>query len=93
MKNIDYHRSAAFFKLFSNENRLRIIMALFSESKTVGQITDQTGLSQSLVSQQLKLLKLQAVLSSERSGKTVTYQISDLHIRHLLQDVFSHLSE
>lgn len=93
MNNMDLQKSANFFRLFGNENRLRILMALFSEAKTVSQIVDLTDLSQSLVSQQLKLLKSSAVLSSEKSGKTVIYRISDHHILHLMQDVFDHLTE
>lgn len=93
MNVINFEKSANFFRLFGNENRLRILMTLFFEEKTVSQIVELTNLSQSLVSQQLKLLKSSAVLSSEKSGKTVIYRISDEHILHLMQDVFDHLTE
>ena len=60
---------------------------------TVNEIVQQTELSQSLVSQQLKLLKSALILTNEKQGKTVTYCLYDRHILHLLKDVAEHLNE
>ena len=60
---------------------------------TVNEIVQQTELSQSLVSQQLKLLKSARILTNEKQGKTVTYCLYDRHILHLLKDVAEHLNE
>ncbi|RZI48813.1 ArsR/SmtB family transcription factor [Lactococcus kimchii] len=84
---------AEFFKLFSNDGRLKIITSLADKALTVSEIVDATQLSQSLVSQQLKLLKAARILTSEKQGKSVTYSIYDRHILHLLKDVAEHLSE
>lgn len=84
---------ADFFKLFSNEGRLKIISNLASDNLTVNEIVQQTELSQSLVSQQLKLLKSARILTNEKQGKTVTYCLYDRHILHLLKDVAEHLNE
>lgn len=84
---------AEFFKLFSNEGRLKIIATLAMENLTVNEIVEKTKLSQSLVSQQLKLLKNARILTSEKHGKSVIYSIYDRHILHLLKDVAEHLAE
>lgn len=93
MKEQDFKETAAFFKLFSNENRLKIIDSLSKQSLSVSEIVEETGLSQSLVSQQLKIMKDARVLENEKRGKSVNYSIKDNHILHLCQDVFEHLSE
>ncbi|MCL2112537.1 ArsR/SmtB family transcription factor [Lactococcus protaetiae] len=89
----NYNDIAEFFKLFSNEGRLKIISTLATSDSTVNEIVEKSGLSQSLVSQQLKLLKNARILTSEKRGKTVTYSIYDRHILHLLKDVSEHLGE
>lgn len=82
---------ADYFKLFSNDGRLKIISSLATDNLTVNEIVEKTQLSQSLVSQQLKLLKNARILTNEKIGKTVTYSIYDRHILHLLKDVAEHL--
>lgn len=42
---------AEFFKLFSNDGRLKIISSLATDNLTVNEIVEKTQLSQSLVSQ------------------------------------------
>ena len=84
---------AEFFKLFSNDGRLKIISSLATDNLTVNEIVEKTQLSQSLVSQQLKLLKNARILTNEKIGKTVTYSIYDRRILHLLKDVAEHLDE
>ena len=84
---------AEFFKLFSNKNRLEIILALAAENLTVSQIVAATGLSQSLVSQQLKMLKAARIVTSRRLGKTSLYSLFDRHILQILEDVQEHLNE
>jgi DNA-binding transcriptional ArsR family regulator len=93
MLNQNYQQAAEFFKLFSSDNRLKILSVLEKKPATVSEIIEQTALGQSLVSQQLKLLKNARVLNSEKQGKTVLYSVSDDHISHLMQDVFDHLKE
>lgn len=84
---------AEFFKLLANENRLKIILALANQALSVTEIVNQTALSQSLVSQQLKLLKSARIVASRRQGKKNHYSLYDQHILHLLKDISDHLSE
>lgn len=89
----DNQTLAEFFKLFSNKNRLDIILALKAQPLSVNDISQRCQLSQSLVSQQLKLLKTARIVTSERQGKTITYSLFDRHILHLIKDVSEHLLE
>ena len=66
---IDEKDIAEFFKLFSNDGRLKIISSLATDNLTVNEIVERTKLSQSLVSQQLKLLKNARILTNEKIGK------------------------
>ncbi|MFC4652691.1 ArsR/SmtB family transcription factor [Lactococcus nasutitermitis] len=82
-----------FLKLLANENRLAIILSLAKQPLIVSEIVEQTKISQSLASQQLKLLKSARIVSSERHGKSVLYSLYDQHILHLLKDISEHVSE
>jgi ArsR family transcriptional regulator len=67
--------------------RLRILDFLDSEGRpcTVGQITEACGVAQSFVSQQLRILKDQHILSCRRQGNFVFYEIARPTLLHLLK--------
>jgi DNA-binding transcriptional ArsR family regulator len=93
MKNETIEEIAEFFKLFANENRLKIIQSLERQALSVSEIEEKTNLSQSLVSQQLKNLKKSRIVTSEKAGKMRLYSLYDQHVLHLLADVADHLKE
>ncbi len=73
--------------------RLRILEFLgqSSEPRTVSEIVEVCGgASQSVVSQQLRILRDQAVLSASREGHNVFYTIEDRSILFLLECIRVH---
>jgi DNA-binding transcriptional ArsR family regulator len=64
--------------------RYRIVEALFDGSKTVGALTKKTKLSQSLVSQHLRILKESGIVVDERRGQEVFYTLDAQHMIELL---------
>ena len=78
--------SAAFLaKSLSDENRLRILLTIGGEKKSVSQIVEELGLSQPLVSHHLKELKRSLLVRVERSGPFIYYEASDQRIIHILE--------
>jgi len=75
--------------------RIRILDYLDHEGepRTVTQITEICGASQAFVSQQLRILKDQGVLSSDRQGNHVLYSIADPSILHLVNCIRAHQGE
>lgn len=56
--------------------RYRIVEALFSGPKTVGELARKTKQSQPLVSQNLRTLKESGLVQDERRGKMVVYTLN-----------------
>lgn len=74
-----------FFHGLSNPTRYKIILSLINGGKNVGELVEDTGCSQSLVSMQLKCLKWCNFVKSTKEGKNIYYAISDERIIELVQ--------
>ena len=61
--------------------------------RTVSEIVNATGASQSLISHQLKVLKDARLVASRKEGKQVFYSIIDGHVKLLLEVVYEHVME
>ncbi len=62
-------------KIFSTPSRLKILLNLRDKRLTVSEIVKKTKLRQSLVSQQLSILRSKNILTTEREGKFIYYKI------------------
>ncbi|MEA2782117.1 MAG: ArsR family transcriptional regulator, lead/cadmium/zinc/bismuth-responsive transcriptional [Rhodospirillaceae bacterium] len=81
------------FRLMGDASRLRIIAACLSGPVCVSNLAERTGLSASLVSHHLRLLRAARILRSERQGKNVFYSAADHHIRRVIEDMTAHIRE
>jgi DNA-binding transcriptional ArsR family regulator len=72
--------------------RLRILdyLRYEGEPRTVGEIVEATGNEQAVVSQQLRILKDQGVLSCRREGNHVFYSIANRSVLLLLECIRRH---
>ena len=84
---------ADLFKVFSDTTRIKILFALMEQDLNVGEIADAVGASQSAVSHQLRTLKQARLVKFTRSGKTVTYSLSDDHVYVMLAQGLTHICE
>ncbi len=84
---------ADLFRLMGDPTRLRIILTCLGNPIKVGDIAEHLGLSSSLVSHHLRLLKAARVLRSERRGKQIFYSALDDHIRCVIDDMVVHIGE
>lgn len=75
--------------------RLRILDYLNSEGgpRTVSQIIEAAGAGQAVVSQQLRILKDQGVLTARREGNYVLYDVADRAVLLLLDCIRHHQSK
>ena len=58
-----------------------------------GEMAERLGISASLVSHHLRLLRAARLLGAERRGRQVFYVVGDLHIRSMLSDMVDHVAE
>lgn len=84
---------ADMFRLLGDSSRLRIVLGCLDDRRSVGTLAAELGLSQSLVSHHLRLLRAARLLRAERHGRQVHYSIADDHVRSVLVDMVDHVGE
>ncbi len=85
--DIEFQSVAFLAKSLSDENRLRILLCISQGKKAVGSIVEELGLSQPLVSHHLKELKRSLLVTIERSGPFIYYELSDPAILGAIRDL------
>ena len=92
-ENVRVEELAEMFRLMGDANRLRILVLVLDQPRSVGEIASAAGLSQSLVSHNLGRLRASRLVRAERRGKQVFYVAADQHVRTVLQDMLEHIAE
>ena len=86
-------RMESVLNIASDFTRLKIMYAIMKEEKSVSEIVEEVGASQSLVSHQLSVLKNADLVSTRKDGTKVYYRLADEHVDMLLKIVYEHVSE
>ncbi len=84
---------AEIFHLLGDPTRLRIVTCCLDEPRSVGEIADRVGVSPSLVSHHLRLLRGARLVRADRRGKQVFYAAADEHVQRVLKDMMDHVAE
>jgi len=84
---------AELFKVFGDSTRIRILYALFEAEMCVGDIALLLGLSQTAVSHQLRVLKINKLVKGRKEGKIVFYALADDHVRRIIAQGMEHIAE
>ncbi|HLI11546.1 MAG TPA: metalloregulator ArsR/SmtB family transcription factor [Alphaproteobacteria bacterium] len=84
---------AEIFRLLGDASRLKITFACLDAPLCVGDIARATGLSASLVSHHLRLLRAARILRAARRGKQIFYSAADRHVSSVLRDMADHIGE
>jgi DNA-binding transcriptional ArsR family regulator len=77
-------KAAQVLKTVAHPLRLKIVDLLERGEMTVGEIQNALGISQSLTSQQLSLMKSRGVLKSQRVGKLMYYSVDQPEVIQVL---------
>ncbi|WP_277209885.1 ArsR/SmtB family transcription factor [Isoptericola croceus] len=85
--------AAQLFKVLGSEPRLGLLHLIGQEPRAVGALADATGMSQPLVSQHLRTLRQAGLVTADRRGKELIYQVADLHVTHVIADALIHVQE
>lgn len=84
---------ADMFKMLGDPSRLKIVVETLGEPVAVGQIAENLGLSLSLVSHHLRLLRAARLVTADRRGKQIFYKIHDAHVSRVIADMIAHVNE
>lgn len=79
------------FGLLADPTRLSIVMSCMDHERSAGDIAGTLGLSASLTSHHLRLLRSARILKSERRGKQVFYAMSDACVQSVLKIMIEHV--
>jgi ArsR family transcriptional regulator, nickel/cobalt-responsive transcriptional repressor len=72
-------------------SRLRLLYALRAGEKGVGDLAEETGMTPSAASQQLRVLRHLRFVATRRDGRSILYRLHDAHVAVLLTEARNHL--
>jgi len=81
-------KAESMLKLLANSKRLMILCHLIKTEKSVGELSDLVGLSQSALSQHLSKMKLQGLVESDKRGQMVYYSINNHEVEAILSTLY-----
>lgn len=81
---------AELLRVFGDPNRVKILYALSVSEMCVSDICIVTGMKQSAVSHQLRLLKTAHLVRYRREGRGMFYSLDDDHVERILEQGFAH---
>ena len=82
-----------FLKVFGDPSRLRILYFLREKPLCVHDLSRLTGLQQTAVSHQLKMLRHMRLVKYVKEGRMAVYSLNDSHIGQILDIGLKHLGE
>src|SRR3954464_12076045 len=92
LEDTRYARAAAeSLQALATPSRLRILARLHAGPASVGELAAAVGLEASAVSHQLRLLRHLGLVTGERDGRRVVYELYDDHVAELLAQAVGHV--
>jgi ArsR family transcriptional regulator len=86
-------RTATVLRVLGHPHRLRIIEMLSGKKLTVGQLAEVLGIAPNACSQHLNNMKAHGILTCDRQGKSIYYQVDDPNALSVIDCIRSHTTE
>src|SRR3954449_9757797 len=83
--------AAESIQALSSPSRLRILARLHAGAASVNDLAAAVGMESSAVSHQLRTLRHLGLVTGQRDGRQVVYELYDDHVAELLEQVVSHV--
>ena len=93
MDNNEVYEIAELFKAFADSTRIKILLSLFDGERSVGDIVNEVGATQTAVSHQLRALKNTHLVKGRREGKNIYYSLDDEHVKIIINSAVEHVEE
>ncbi len=88
-----YFELAETFRSLADSSRAKIVYTLLRVELCVCDLAAVVGMSESAVSQHLRVLRNLRLVKTRREGKLVYYSLDDAHVRGLLDVSLTHLRD
>ncbi len=80
-----------FIKVMADSTRVKILFSIKDKAKSVAEIQELVGATQSAVSHQLSLMRRVNIVSTKREGNKIYYRLADNGISKVLDIVRNHI--
>ena len=91
--DVDYGELAETFRALGDANRAKILHALLTEELCVCDLAAMIGITESAVSQHLRVLRGLRIVRNRKAGRVVYYSLEDACIRALLTIALTHIDD
>lgn len=81
------------YRLLGDPTRLKILLACLTEPKCVNDVASEVGITGSLTSHHLRLLRGARLVRSERQGRQIFYCAADDHVNGMLTEMVAHFRQ
>jgi ArsR family transcriptional regulator len=82
--------AASLLRSLANEKRLLILCQLYGGERSVGELENVVGLSQSALSQHLAKLRSAGVVATRREAQTIYYSLKDPGAERVIGALYEH---
>jgi ArsR family transcriptional regulator, lead/cadmium/zinc/bismuth-responsive transcriptional repressor len=86
-------RAARLFRALGDTARLRLTARLAQSEGCVSELAAVEGEAISTISQRLRVLRSENIVSCKREGKHRTYTLADRHMSEMVKEALAHSSE
>jgi DNA-binding transcriptional ArsR family regulator len=86
-------RAGRLFRALGDGGRLRLMEVLSHGEVCVGALVDLVGEKFSTVSQRLRLLRQEGLVTRRRAGSHLFYSLADGHVSDLIDNALAHAAE
>lgn len=85
--------ACALLRALGTRHRLAMVLQLAERPRCVHELVSDLGISQSLASQHLRVLRTCGLVTSAKRGKETVYRLADEHVGHIARDAVTHAGE
>ena len=86
-------KAASLLRAAGESERLRLLERLGHSEACVGALAEELGWGMPTISQRLKVLHQEGLISRRREGKHIYYALDDDHVLDILTNVLEHVRE
>jgi DNA-binding transcriptional ArsR family regulator len=86
-------RAARLFRALGDVPRMRLLHLLIRREVCVGELVAALGEKFSTVSQRLRILRTEGLVTRRRVGSHVYYALADTHVKGLVSNALAHAEE
>ena len=89
----DLLRASRIFRALGEPSRLRLLAFLAKGEACVTEVSEAEGEEISTISQRLRVLRNEGLVSRRRQGKHIVYGLADRHVAELIFNALEHAGE